>query len=213
MAKAREIPGLHAEMPFAEAAAATVAVRAEELFEHSENVLDTSDIERVHDMRVASRRLRAVMEIYAPCFPSDEFKPLLREVKDLADALGARRDPDVLLDQLAKLETALPKTDAPGVEAFAAPVHAAQAEGNEILAAALDHAERIDLRGRLALLAASAVAPEEADVAEADIAEAGVESDPPDNGDGAPAAGPADAVAVTPAGANGGDPAGEGAGA
>jgi CHAD domain-containing protein len=203
MAKAREIPGLSAGMPFAEAAAATVAVRAEELFEQSENVLDTSDIERVHDMRVASRRLRAVLEIYAPCFPRDQFKPLLREVKDLADALGARRDPDVLLDQLAKLETALPKTDARGVEAFAAPVHDEQARGNEILAAALDHAERTDLRGRLALLAASAVAPEEADVAEADLADSEV---------AAPAAGPAEAVALAPS-TNGADPAPDGAGA
>jgi CHAD domain-containing protein len=161
MAKAREIPGLHARMSFAEAAAATVAVRAEELFEHSMGVLDTSDIERVHDMRVASRRLRAVLEIYAPCFPTDQFKPLLKEVKALADALGARRDPDVLLAQLERIEAALPKADAPGVEAFAAPVHDEQARGNEVLAEALDRIERSDLRGRLAALAASAVEPPE----------------------------------------------------
>lgn len=173
MAKARDIPGLDAGMPFTEAAAATVAVRAEEMFEQAENVLDITDIERVHDMRVASRRLRAVLEIYAPCFPADEFKPILREVKALADALGARRDPDVLLEQLAKLEGALPKADAPGVEAFAAPIHDEQARGNEILAAALDHAERTDLRGRLALLAARAAAPEEP-------AEVAAEHEPPE---------------------------------
>src|SRR3954447_2487899 len=126
MAKARDIPGLHASMPFAEAAAATVAVRAAELFEHAEGVLDTSDIERVHDMRVASRRLRAVLEIYAPCFPKDQFKPLLKEVKALADALGARRDPDVLLDRLAELEDALPKAARAGLEAFAAPAREEQ---------------------------------------------------------------------------------------
>src|SRR3954449_3894464 len=99
MARARDID-LSAEMTYAEAARATVAVRAEELFEHADGVLDTSDIERVHDMRVASRRLRAVLEIYAPCFPKDRFRPLLKEVKALADALGARRDPHVLLDRL-----------------------------------------------------------------------------------------------------------------
>jgi CHAD domain-containing protein len=161
VAKARDIDGLHATMPFAEAAAATVAVRAAELFDHAEGVLDTSDIERVHDMRVASRRLRAVLEIYAPCFPADQFKPLLKEVKALADALGARRDPDVLLAQLEKLEAALPKTNAPGIEAFAAPIRDEQARGNETLARALEHAERTDLKDRLALLAASAVAPDE----------------------------------------------------
>jgi CHAD domain-containing protein len=166
MAKARDIEGLHASMPFAEAAAATVAVRAQELFEHSENVLDMTDIERVHDMRVASRRLRAVLEIYAPCFPAAQFKPLLREVKDLADALGERRDPDVLLDRLATLETTLPKANTPGIEAFAAPIREEQLRGNEVLAAALEHAERTNLKGRLTLLAASAIEPEEEDLPE-----------------------------------------------
>src|SRR3954447_277349 len=179
MAKARDIPGLHASMPFAEAAAATVAVRAEELFENAEGVLDTADIERVHDMRVATRRLRAVLEIYAPCFPKAEYGPLLREVKALADALGARRDPDVLLDRLAELETVLPKADAPGIEAFAAPVREEQARGNETLARALEPPESPDRRGRLALLAASATAPEPQPepvataVAEAEAAAAG----------------------------------------
>jgi CHAD domain-containing protein len=192
MAKARDIPGLHADMPFAEAAAATVAVRADELFEHAEGVLDTSDIERVHDMRVASRRLRAVLEIYAPCFPKDRFRPLLKEVKDLADALGARRDPDVLLDRLADLEDALPKADRPGIEAFAAPVRTEQDEGNATLAAALEHAERTDLRGRLALLAASAVEPEEPPEAEPEaepvpepVPEAPVAATPGSSADGA----------------------------
>jgi CHAD domain-containing protein len=192
MAKARDIDGLHAEMPFAEAAAATVAVRAEELFEHAEGVLDTSDIERVHDMRVASRRLRAVLEIYAPCFPEDQYKPVLKEVKALADALGARRDPDVLLAQLDKLEAELPKTNAPGIEAFAAPIREEQAQGNETLARALEGAERMDLRDRLALLAASAVAPDEPE----DVAPEAPEPREPavaraaPNGDGASAQGP-----------------------
>ena len=52
-----------------DAAAKVVAVRAQELVDHADNVLDTTDIERVHDMRVATRRLRAVLEIFAPCFP------------------------------------------------------------------------------------------------------------------------------------------------
>jgi inorganic triphosphatase YgiF len=213
MAKARDIPGLDARMPFAEAAAATVAVRAEELFEQSENVLDITDIERVHDMRVASRRLRAVLEIYAPCFPVDEFKPILREVKALADALGARRDPDVLLDQLAKLEGSLPKANLPGVEAFAAPVHDEQARGNEILAAALDHAERIDLRGRLALLASRAVAPDEPE----EVVEAVVVAQPEDEEDmvaeAAVAPDPVTSVVSTAVPANGSDPSENGAGA
>jgi CHAD domain-containing protein len=189
VAKARDIPGLTANMPFADAAAATVAVRAMELFDHAEGVLDTTDIERVHDMRVASRRLRAVLEIYAPCFPKDQFRPLLKEVKALADALGARRDPDVLLAQLAKLEAALPKMNAPGIEAFAAPIREEQEQGNETLARALEHAERTDLKDRLGLLAASAVAPDEAADDVADEASPGAPmAAAPDGANGAAAA-------------------------
>jgi CHAD domain-containing protein len=148
MAKAADVP-LHPRMSFAEAAALTVSVRAGELWEHSEGVLDTSDIERVHDMRVATRRLRAVLEIFAPCFPRDEHRAALREVKALADALGARRDPDVQLDALAKLEAAMGPQERPGLDAFGERIRLEQQAGNDVLAAALRHAEESGLRERL----------------------------------------------------------------
>ena len=59
MAKARAIPGLAEAKSFREGATRAVETRAEEVFEHREGVLDLSDVERVHDMRVATRRLRA----------------------------------------------------------------------------------------------------------------------------------------------------------
>jgi CHAD domain-containing protein len=68
MAKADEVEGLEAGDRFDVAARKVVAVRARELFEHADGVLDTTDIERVHNMRVASRRLRAVLEIFAGAF-------------------------------------------------------------------------------------------------------------------------------------------------
>jgi CHAD domain-containing protein len=159
MAKARDIPGLHAGMTFTAAAAATVAVRADEVFEHAGGVLDTEEIERVHDMRVATRRLRAVLEIYAPCFPKGALRPALSDVKALADALGARRDPDVLLDRLDALRGSLTSADVLGVDAFARRARAGQESGNVELARALAEAEETDLHGRLAALAAAA-APE-----------------------------------------------------
>lgn len=154
MAKARDIPGLSGDTPFAEAARRSVAIRAEEVFEHAEGVLDTDDIERVHAMRVATRRLRAVLEIYRPVFPSDLFRPVLAEVKALADALGARRDPDVQLDALERLAARVPEADRPGIQVFAERLRVEQAAGNEHLAAALALAEADDLRGRLEELTA-----------------------------------------------------------
>jgi inorganic triphosphatase YgiF len=153
VAKAAPIPELHADLSYREAAGRTIAVRAEELFEQAEGVLDVSDIERVHDMRVASRRLRAVLEIYEPCFPGKPWRSVLDDVKALADALGARRDPDVHLAQLEQLEGAAKAADGPGIEVFADRVRAEQAHGNDVLAAALDAVEENDLRGRLQMLA------------------------------------------------------------
>ena len=136
MAKAAPVP-LGPEMTFAEAAARTVAVRATELWEHSEGVLDTTDIERVHDMRVATRRLRAVLEIFAPCFPKGDHKEVLRDVKRLADTLGRRRDPDVQLAALAELRERMRADERPGVDLFADRLRAEQADANSDLAAAL----------------------------------------------------------------------------
>jgi CHAD domain-containing protein len=156
MAKAREIPGLHAGLPYAAAAAATVRVRTRELFEHADGVLDTSDIERVHDMRVATRRLRAALEIYAPCFDAAAFKPVLRDVKALADALGARRDPDVQLAHLDALTEAMGDEARPGLDVFATALRSDQAAGNAVLAAALEAAVANTLGARLEALARTA---------------------------------------------------------
>jgi CHAD domain-containing protein len=148
MAKAADIP-LDPGMTFAEAAALAVGVRAQEVWDHAENVLDLTDIERVHAMRVATRRLRAVLEIFAPAFPKARYRAVLKEVKALADALGARRDPDVQLEALAGVE---------GARALVAHFAAEQLAGNHTLAAALRHAEEIDLRGQLRALVAEASA-------------------------------------------------------
>ena len=154
MAKARDIPGLTADLPFAQAAARTVTVRSEELFDAREGVLDTGDIERVHDMRVASRRLRAALEMYAVCFPKQRHKEALRDVKKIADALGARRDPDVQLEALEEMQL----QPTPGLHAFVAELHAEQVEGNVVLEAALREVEESNLRGRLIALAEEAAA-------------------------------------------------------
>lgn len=159
MAKANDIPGFDGRKSFRAIAREAVAVRSREVFEHAAGVLDTDDIERVHDMRVATRRLRAVLEVFAPAFDAPEHKAALKDVKALADALGARRDPDVQLAALATIAAALPGPDQPGIEAFADRVRAEQQDGNRTLAAALKAVEDGDLQGRLERLVAGS-APE-----------------------------------------------------
>jgi CHAD domain-containing protein len=139
--------------PYALAAARVVRVRAQELFDHAEGVLDTSDIERVHDMRVASRRLRAVLEIFEPCFPQGDYKTVLRDVKALADALGERRDPDVHIEDMEAFEAQVQATLRPGIDALVERLRAQQARGNDTLAAALENIRENDLHARLLSLA------------------------------------------------------------
>ena len=134
MAKAREIPGLSTELAYGEVAARVLEVRCRELLDHSENVLDIADIDRVHDMRVASRRLRAALEVFWPCFPKKRAKAVLSEVKDLADALGERRDRDVAIDMLGSFATAMPHPDRRGIASLIAEFEREQVEANEALA-------------------------------------------------------------------------------
>ena len=146
MAKARAIPRLRAEEPYASAAAKVVSVRARELADHSQGVLDVSDIERLHDMRVASRRLRAALEIFEPCFPRKSYRRALRHVKELADALGQRRDRDVTIQELEGFAETLPASDRAGVADLVSEIGAEQAQANAALAPHLD-TERLGALG------------------------------------------------------------------
>jgi CHAD domain-containing protein len=155
VAKARKIQGLSAGEPYATAAATIVGVRSDELIEHVRGVLDVADIERVHDMRVATRRLRAALEIFGTCFPRGELKAALREVKTLADALGQRRDRDVAIAALEAVAAAMAAADRPGIETLVARLREEQQAANDALAEVVAQ-ERLDsLSDRLAELVAS----------------------------------------------------------
>ena len=84
---------------------------------------------------------------------------MLRDVKALADALGARRDPDVELLALEQFAVSVGPDERPGVELFIERTRAEQSDGNRLPRRGLAQAERSDLRGRIAALAALAARP------------------------------------------------------
>jgi CHAD domain-containing protein len=134
VAKAKPIPDLTADVPYADAAAKVVSVRGAELAEQAQGVLDTGDIERVHDMRVATRRLRAALEIFEPCFPDKAYGQALTEVKRLADALGERRDRDVAIAALHGFNDQMAAPDRRGIASLIEQFRGEQEEANEGLA-------------------------------------------------------------------------------
>ncbi len=138
MAKAKPIEDLSAAQSYGEAAAKVISIRAGELREHADGVLDTADIERVHDMRVATRRLRAALEVFEPCFPGKPHQRALREVKRLADGLGERRDRDVAIATLRGFNEQMPRPDRPGIESLIGRLGDEQEEANLRLAPLVD---------------------------------------------------------------------------
>jgi CHAD domain-containing protein len=156
MAKARAIEGLSASDPFAAAAARILEVRAGELIDNAAGVLEIDDIERLHDMRVATRRLRAALEIFGPCFPPKETKAVMREVKALADALGERRDRDVTIVALDEVAASMPAADRPGIKTLIESLRVEQVRANKALTRFVSAERLASLSEQLSDLIASA---------------------------------------------------------
>jgi CHAD domain-containing protein len=58
---------------------------------------DGADVDEIHDLRVATRRARTAATIFADAVDQSELQRARRELKRLADRLGAVRDLDVML--------------------------------------------------------------------------------------------------------------------
>lgn len=151
MARPRRVE-VDCEEPFAAAAAQVVAARSQELFEQSAGILDLDDVERVHDMRVATRRLRAALELFEPSFPPKRRRKALKRVRALADALGERRDVDVELELLEGLSEGLAPGDRRAFEGLVGELRARQLEANERLAAFVTRKRLRKLKRRLCRL-------------------------------------------------------------
>ena len=74
------------------------------------------DIEGVHDVRVASRRLRAAMDVAVACFPAKWYPSLHRVAKEITGALGEVRDRDVMIESLTKARKKAAAEEQPGID-------------------------------------------------------------------------------------------------
>lgn len=104
---------------FADAMRASIAERWGALWAAMPAALAGDDIEGVHDVRVASRRLRAAMDVAVDCFPRSWYRPLHRGAKDVTGALGGIRDRDVLAEWLQRELESAPVAEGPGIRRLA----------------------------------------------------------------------------------------------
>jgi CHAD domain-containing protein len=104
MAKAKKIVGIDCAGRAADAVALVLRPRLEEMCRLRERALDFSDPEGVHDMRVASRRLRSAIRDFVPYLRKRKLSAPARQLKEIADKLGEVRDYDVAIIALEKLQ-------------------------------------------------------------------------------------------------------------
>jgi CHAD domain-containing protein len=148
VARAREVD-IECDASFAAVAARVVDVRASEVFEQADRVLDLDDVEGVHDMRVATRRLRAALEVFAPAFPGKRYRKALKRVRTLADALGERRDLDVEVELLEAVAPDVSMGDRTALSVLLGERRAAQRRANDDLAPFVARKRLKKLRRRL----------------------------------------------------------------
>jgi triphosphatase len=107
-AKDKEPGKMTATAPLAEAGRALLHEQYQKLRRAEPAAREGNDPEGVHQMRVATRRLRAMLKVleetvYDPAVTAK----LRRQLRGLANALGEVRDTDVFLEHLAKHEAGL----------------------------------------------------------------------------------------------------------
>jgi CHAD domain-containing protein len=116
MAKAREIEGLDCGGDAPRNIDLILRTRLAEMCELKEKALEWTDMEGVHDMRVASRRLRSILRDFAPYF--NPRKSPRKQLREIARALGQVRDEDVAIVALKKLRHKVDERAAAGIKEF-----------------------------------------------------------------------------------------------
>lgn len=101
--KARKVKGLEPGGTVADNAQRIAAVRLKELRSFSPRVLDPAEVEALHNMRIAAKRLRYVLELTKPGLGPSAAAGA-RTAKKLQDLLGQIHDCDVMLPRVREHE-------------------------------------------------------------------------------------------------------------
>ena len=113
--KAHRVKGLVATMPLADAARRIVAVRSAELYAFVPEALDENAVTAMHDMRIAAKRLRYLLELVGLCL-GDVGAEAQARARKLQEVLGDIHDCDVMLARIAARRASEPD----GFDALAA---------------------------------------------------------------------------------------------
>jgi len=100
----------------AEAGRKVIGFHFARMLQHEPGTRLGEDIEELHDMRVATRRMRAALRIFGESFSKKKSKPIRKGLKETGQALGAVRDLDVFMEKLAQHRQTLPEAEKAGLD-------------------------------------------------------------------------------------------------
>jgi adenylate kinase len=91
--------GLEPNDPMAEAAQKTLFLHFQRMLYHEPGTRLGDDIEELHDMRVATRRMRAAFQVFGDYLDLEQMASFLKGLRRTGRALGAVRDLDVFWEK------------------------------------------------------------------------------------------------------------------
>jgi CHAD domain-containing protein len=127
-----------------EAARKVIQFHFERMRAKERGTRDGSDIEDLHDMRVATRRMRAAWRVFDDAFKPGRTRKLRRRLRILADRLGAVRDLDVLIEGLDSYRLGLDPDQQPGLEPLLALWRRQRSSARDLLIGELDSGRYAD---------------------------------------------------------------------
>lgn len=147
MAKAKEVPELECAADALDGVSKVLLARFDEVLEFREAALDFSDIKGVHDIRVATRRVRSALRDFTPLLHKRVLKPLKKDLKQFADTLGAVRDLDVFIAVLEELQDEVEdESIRQGIEKLIREQRALREVARLDLTESLEHDKLVDLQ-------------------------------------------------------------------
>jgi hypothetical protein len=114
--KARKVKGLDPDGRLVDNMRRVIVVRVDELHGFIPAALDPANVEELHDMRIAAKRLRYLLELSEPLFGAAA-KKAAKTVKGLQDILGEIHDCDELMPLVDSRVAGLRAEDAGAVVA------------------------------------------------------------------------------------------------
>lgn len=102
-------PGIGPDDSMSEAARKTVLFHFRRMLEHEQGTRAGQDYEELHDMRVASRRMRAALAVFEPYVDRRAYRPHVKSLRRTGRLLGAVRDLDVFHEKALQYLEGLPE--------------------------------------------------------------------------------------------------------